>query len=54
MLPSALPYSESDLVGLALDQPDVHVDMADILGQSAAGTLDGDETRFNGDLNTGA
>lgn len=33
MLATALPNSKSDLVGLALDEANVHVDMADILGE---------------------
>lgn len=52
VLAAALPYREGDLVGLALQQPDVHVDVADILVQGSAGTLDRDETGLDVDFNT--
>lgn len=49
MFPSSLPNSESDFVSLAtLDQPDVHIDMANVFDQGTAGTGDGDEARLDG------
>jgi len=45
MLPASLPHSEGDLVALvALDQPDVHVHMSDVLRKSSSGSSDSDES----------
>jgi len=44
MLPASLPYSQSDLVALALEQPDVHINVTDILVESAPRALDGDQS----------
>ena len=43
MLATALPYREADLVRLSLLNPDVHVNVPDILGQRSTGALDGNE-----------
>lgn len=51
MLATTLPYCEGDLVRLALHQPDVHINVSDILGQCAAGTLDRDKARLDLDGN---
>ena len=52
MLPSSLPYSESNLGGtLGFHQPDVHVDMSDILHKGAPWTLDSDDTGLDGNVN---
>lgn len=51
MLASTLPYSQSDFCGFALEEADVHVDMADVLCQDASGTSDGDEAGLDGDFN---
>lgn len=50
MLATALPDSKGDGVGLALVEADVHVNVADILGQRSAGPSDGDEARLDADL----
>lgn len=47
MFPVALPNGESDLVGLALDQTDVHIHMADILRKSSPGSSDYDDSRLD-------
>lgn len=52
MFATALPDSEGDLVDLALQQTDVHVDMADIFGEGTSRALHGDDAGFDGDLNT--
>ena len=51
MLAATLPDSEGDLVGLALEDPDVHVDVTDILRQRSAGALDGDDAGLDVDGN---
>ena len=43
MLAATLPYGKADLVVLALLQPDVHVDVTDILGQRSTRALNGNE-----------
>ena len=49
MLASTLPNSKSDLVGrLALEEPDVHVDMTNIFCEGPAGPCDGNEAGLNG------
>ena len=48
MFPSSLPNSESDFVGLAFDQPDVHIYMANVFGEGAAGTSDSDKAGLDG------
>lgn len=52
MFPVALPNCESDLVGLALDQTDVHIHMANILRKSSPGPSDYDDSRLDGDCYT--
>ena len=52
MLTATLPYCECHLVGLALLQPDVHVDVADILRQRAPRSLNGDLAGLDGYLNS--
>ena len=53
MLPAALPNSESNLgVALVFHQPDVHVDVSDILDENTPWTLDGDDTGLDGNVNT--
>lgn len=52
MLPAALPDSEGDPVDFALNEPDVKIGMTEVLGQCAAGALDGDEAGLDGDFNT--
>ena len=49
MLAAALPHSEADLVVLSLLEPDVHVDVTDILRQRAAGALNGNEAGLDVD-----
>jgi len=51
VLPSALPNREEDLV-LALDKLDIHVNVADILGQFAPGTFDDNEAGLDADSDT--
>ena len=51
MLTAALPYCECHLVGLALLQPDVHVDVTDILRQRSTRALDGDDAGLDVDGN---
>ncbi len=52
MLPAALPHCEGDFCGLALDEPNVHVDMADVLGQCSPGPFDSDKAGLDGDVNS--
>ena len=52
VLPSALPDSEGDTVGLALHQPDVNIGMPEVLRQCTAGASDSDETGLDSDFNT--
>lgn len=52
MLSAALPYCECNLVRLALLQPDVHVDMADILVESTPRAFDSDQPGLDGDFHT--
>ena len=49
MLSTSLPYCKRDLIALALDQPDIHVDVTDILRQCSAGTSDSDEAGLDVD-----
>ena len=49
MLAAALPHSKADLVVLSLLEPDVHVDMTDILRQRPAGALNGNEAGLDVD-----
>lgn len=51
MLTATLPYCKRNLVRLALLEPDVHVDVTDILRQLSAGTRYGDETGLDVDSN---
>ena len=44
MLAATLPYRKADFVVLALLEPNVHVDMTNILREGSAGALHGDET----------
>ena len=53
MLTATLPYCKRNLVRLALLEPDVHVDVTDILRQLSAGTRYGDETGLDADFNAG-
>ena len=48
MFTSTLPDSKCDLVGLALEQPDVHVDMTDIFCEGTARSCDSDEAGLDG------
>jgi hypothetical protein len=50
VLAAALPYCEGDLRGLALEEADVHVDMADVLGERSAGASHRNEARLDGHL----
>ena len=52
VFPAALPYRQGDLVRFARNEPDVHVNVADILRQSPPRALDGDLSGFDGDLNS--
>lgn len=52
MLATALPNGESDLVGLALDEANVHVDMADVLGECRPRARHLDETGLDFDSDT--
>lgn len=49
MFPVALPNCESDLVGLGLDQTDVHIYMANILSKCSPWSSDYDDSRLDGD-----
>ena len=51
MLTATLPYCECHLVGLALLQPDVHVDVTDSLVKGSPRALNGDETGLDADFN---
>lgn len=51
MLPASLPHSESDFVDLALQYPDIDIGVSNVLRQSTTGTLDGDDSRLDGDVN---
>jgi len=54
MLPASRPHCERDhCLLLALQDFDVHVDMSDVLGKSAAGSSDGDEARLDDNVNAG-
>lgn len=50
MLAAALPDGEEDLGLLALDDTDVHVDMADVLGEGSPRASNADDTGLDGDL----
>ena len=50
MLASTLPYSESNLRCLALDQSYVHVYVADIFREGAARPSDGNDTGLDGNF----
>lgn len=52
MFPVALPNCESDLVGLGLDQTDVHVHMANSLRKCSPWSSDYDDSRLDGDCYT--
>ena len=52
MLAATLPYCQADLVCLALQNLDVHVDVTDILLQRSSGTSDRDETGLDVDGDT--
>ena len=53
MLPATLPDGEGDLGGaLGFHQPDVHVDVSDILDEAASRTFNSDDTGFDGNFNT--
>lgn len=52
MFPVALPDCESDLVGLAFDQTDVHIHMTNILRKSSPRSGDYDDPRLDGDCYT--
>ena len=53
MLPATLPDSESNLGSvLGFHQPDVHIDVSDILDEGTPWTLDGDDTGLDGNVNT--
>ena len=51
MLPATLPYSEGDLVDLALQYPDVDISVSDVLRQCTTGALYGDQARLDGNIN---
>jgi len=48
MLPSSLPNGERNFGAFALDQPDVHVDMLDVLCEGTAGASYRNDTGFEG------
>ena len=51
MLPAALPNGESNFGGaLGFHQPDVHIDMSDILDEGTPWTLNGDDTGLDGNV----
>ena len=52
MLAATLPYCERNLVRLALLEPDVHVDVTNILRQLSAGARDCNETGLDVDSNS--
>lgn len=47
---AALPDCKSHLVCFALEEADVHVDMADVLGQRPPWSCDIDDAGFDGDI----
>ena len=53
MLPATLPDGESNLGAvLGFNQPDVHVDVSDVLDELAPWALDGDDTRLDLNIDT--
>ena len=51
MLPATLPDGESNLGGaLVFHQPNVHVDVSDVLDEGTPWTLDGDDTGLDGNI----
>jgi hypothetical protein len=50
MLSAALPHSKGNLVGFALHNPDVHINVSDILCEGAAGSLHSDDAGFYVDV----
>ena len=52
MLPATLPDSESNFGRvLCFHQPDVHVDVSDILDEATPWTLDSNDTGLDGNVN---
>jgi hypothetical protein len=49
VFPVALPNCEGDLVGLGLDQADVHIHMANGLRKCSPWSSDHDDSRLDGD-----
>lgn len=53
VLPTTLPDGESNLGDvLAFHQPDVHVDVSDILEEGTSWALNGDDAGLDGNVNT--
>lgn len=52
MFPVSLPNCKSDLVALAFDQADVHVDMANVLCELPTRPGDHNNTRLDSDSHT--
>lgn len=52
MLAATLPHCEGDFVCLPLQQPDVHVNMADVLSEGSSWSSDRNEAGLDGDFNT--
>jgi len=50
VFPASFPYGENDLVGLALHQPNIHVDMPYVLAQCPARSSNRYEAGFNGNF----
>ena len=52
MFPVSLPNCKSDLVVLALNQADVHIDMANVLCERSPRPSDHNNARLDGDSHT--
>ena len=53
MLPATLPDGESNFgTVLGFHQPDIHVDVSDILDEGTPWTLYGDDTGLDNNINT--
>jgi len=50
MLPSTLPDSKKNLVGRALGEPDIHINVSDILRECSSRTSDRNDAGLDGDL----
>lgn len=53
MFSSSLPDCKRDLRCFALQQPNIHINMSNILRQCSSGSSNGNETRLDGNFNIG-